>query len=155
MKRSKKYVWNTASAAESRRLGEAIGRRITRGLCVSIIGPLGAGKTVVVGGVCRGLDVSEDVLSPTFVLYEEFSGRMPVAHVDLFRLEHESEIEELGVFERLGGPVVILAEWGNRSESLSAQSDAVIEIIPVSESERQIEVTCTPETATFFEDVAL
>ena len=154
MKRSKKFVWKTASAAESQSLGEAIGKRITSGLCVSFVGPLGAGKTVLVAAVCRGLGVTEDVLSPTFVLYEEFSGRLPVAHVDLYRLDHESEIEELGVFDRLGGPMVILAEWGDRSVALSSHADAVVELIPASESERQIEVTCTPDAASIFEGVA-
>jgi tRNA threonylcarbamoyladenosine biosynthesis protein TsaE len=155
MERTKTYVWNTASVAESQRLGEAIGGRIPRGLCVSLIGPLGAGKTVVVAALCRGLGVTEEVLSPTFVLYEEFSGRLPVAHVDLYRLEHESEIEELGVFDRLGGQVVILAEWGDRSETLSSRADAVIKLIPTSESKRRIEVSCTPQAAPLFEGVEL
>jgi tRNA threonylcarbamoyladenosine biosynthesis protein TsaE len=151
MERSNRYVWETASAVESERLGAAIGRRIAGGLCISINGPLGAGKTVLVGGFCRGLDVKEDVLSPTYVLYEEFDGRWPVAHVDLYRLEHESEIEELGVFDLLGGSVVILAEWGERSETLSARSDAVIEMIPGERSERRIVVSCTSEAAPIFE----
>ena len=154
MERSKNFVWTTASAAESRHLGEAIGRRIENGLCISIVGPLGAGKTVVVGGICRGLGVMEDVLSPTFVLLEEFVGRLPVAHVDLYRLEHEKEIEELGVFERLGGSAVILAEWADRSDTLSALSDAVIAIVPASGSERRIEVSCTREAASVFEGVS-
>jgi len=154
MERTKNYVWTTASAAESRRLGEAIGRRIENGLCISIVGPLGAGKTVVVGGICRGLGVMEDVLSPTFILLEEFIGRLPVAHVDLYRLEHETEIEELGVFDRLGGSAVILAEWADRSDTLSALSDAVIEIVPASGSERRIEVSCTREAASVFEGVS-
>jgi tRNA threonylcarbamoyladenosine biosynthesis protein TsaE len=151
MERSMKYLWNTTSAAESQRVGEAIGRRITHGLCVTVVGPLGAGKTVLVGGICRGLGVDEAVLSPSFVLYEEFKGRLPVAHVDLYRLEHESEVEELGLFDRIGGQEVILVEWGDRSESLCALADAVIEIVPTSQSRRRIEATCTPETAPFFE----
>lgn len=155
MKRTKKFDWETASARESEHLGAAIGRRIERGLCISINGPLGAGKTVMVRGFCRGLDVVEGVLSPTFVLYEEFDGRLPIAHVDLYRLEHESEIEELGVFDRLGGSVVILAEWGERSESLSALCDAVIEMIPAAESKRRVVVSCTPEAAPVFEGIAL
>ena len=117
-------------------------------MCVTLIGPLGAGKTILVAGVCRGLGVTGEVLSPTFVLYEQFNGRLPVAHVDLYRLDHESEIEELGVFESLGGAMVILAEWGDRSETLSAEADAAIELVAVSESERRIEVSCTPDVAT-------
>jgi tRNA threonylcarbamoyladenosine biosynthesis protein TsaE len=122
-------------------------------MCVSLVGPLGAGKTVLAGGVCRGLGVDDDVLSPTFVLYEEFTGRLPVVHVDLYRLEHESEIEELGVFDLVGGGKVILAEWGDRSGTLQAESDAVIAIKIASENGRRIEVECTPETAGVFEEL--
>jgi tRNA threonylcarbamoyladenosine biosynthesis protein TsaE len=153
MKRTKKFAWETASARETGRWGEAMGAAITSGICVSLVGPLGAGKTVLVGGVCRGLGVDEDVLSPTFVLYEEFSGRLPVVHVDLYRLEHDVEIEELGVFDAIGGGKVILAEWGDRSETLLAASDAVIEITPASADGRAIEVQCTPEVAGVFEEL--
>lgn len=153
MERSEHFLWTTASAAESLRLGESIGRRIEHGLCISVVGPLGAGKTVLIAGMCRGLGVTEDVLSPTFVMFEEFEGRLPVAHVDLYRLEHESEVEELGVFDRIGGDTVILAEWGNRSETLMSQSDAVVEVSPISGSDRRVRVTCTPRAAIAFKEV--
>lgn len=152
MERSENFLWTTVSAAESMRLGESIGRRIECGLCISVVGPLGAGKTVLIAGVCRGLGVVEEVLSPTFVVLEEFEGRLPVAHVDLYRLEHESEVDELGVFDRIGGDTVILAEWGDRSELLTSQSDAVVEMVPISGGERRIEVTCTPRAAAAFEE---
>jgi tRNA threonylcarbamoyladenosine biosynthesis protein TsaE len=153
MKPSGNFSWKTASAAESMRLGESIGRRIDTGLCASIVGPLGAGKTVLVGGICRGLGVSEEVLSPTFVLLQQFDGRLPVAHVDLYRLDHEKELDELGVFGLLGGDTVILAEWADRSDTLTAHSDVVIEIVPVSANGRRIELSCTPEVASIFEGV--
>lgn len=123
-----------------------------RGACVSLVGPLGAGKTVLAGGICRGLGVVDEVLSPTFILYEEFSGRLPVIHVDLYRLEHESEIAELGVFDAIGGGKVILVEWGDRSERLFRESDVVISLDYTSPSGRRIEVSTTDEAATFFED---
>lgn len=113
---------------------------------------MGAGKTVLIGGVCRGLNVDETVLSPTFILYEEFAGRLSVVHVDLYRLEHESEIEELGVFDLLGGDKVILAEWGDRSDTLFAESDVVLRIGYVSESERRLEVNYRPKAAGIFQD---
>ena len=105
------------------------------------------------GGICRGLGVTEDVVSPTFVLFEEFSGRVPVVHVDLYRLEHESQIEELGVFDSIGRGKVILAEWGDRSETLFNYSDVVISLEQTSPSGRRIEVNCTAEAAPAFEDI--
>ncbi len=153
MKRTKKFAWETDSARETGRWGEALGAALSSGICMSLVGPLGAGKTVLVGGVCRGLGVDEEVLSPTFVLYEEFSGRLPVVHVDLYRLEHDAEIEELGVFDAIGAGKVILAEWGDRSETLLTGSDAVIEITHASNDGRVIAVECTAEAAGVFEEL--
>jgi len=150
MERTQKFAWETNSAVDTSRLGESFGRVLDRGGCVSLVGRLGAGKTVLAGGICCGLGVGEDVLSPTFVLYEEFAGRLPVVHVDLYRLEHESEIDELGVFDLLGGGKLILAEWGDRSETLFARSDVVIELAQTEGAGgtgRRIEVSCTDEFA--------
>lgn len=144
------FAIQTASADETARYGETVGSRIVEGLCVSLVGPLGSGKTVLAGGVCRGLGIDEQVLSPTFMLFEEFMGRLPVVHVDLYRLEHESEIAELGVFDVIGSDKVILAEWGDRSSVLLAESDAVISLHCLRGDLRRIEVVCTPETATVF-----
>lgn len=153
MERTREHAWDSSSARRTARIGESIGRRIDHGMCISLVGPLGAGKTVLAGGVCRGLGVGEEILSPTFVLYEEFEGRLPVAHVDLYRVEHESEIEELGVFGRLGGAGVILVEWGDRSESLLARSDAVVHVLPGEGVRRRIVVRCTPEADDVFAGV--
>jgi tRNA threonylcarbamoyladenosine biosynthesis protein TsaE len=153
MRRTTQYARETASAEETVRFGRALGERIQNGLCVSLVGPLGVGKTVLAGGICRGLGVAEDVLSPTFVLFEEFGGRVPVIHVDLYRLEHESEVEELGVFDSIGGGEVILVEWGDRSETLFAESDVVIALGYASPTGRRIEVSCTDDAAGIFQDI--
>ncbi len=141
------------SPDETKKFGEAFGRRLTSGVCVSLIGALGAGKTVAVAGICRGLEIDEAVLSPTFVLYEEFRGRLPVVHVDLYRLEHESEMEELGLFDLIGGESVILAEWGDRSEILFGRSEIVVKLEYLSSAERNIVVSYQPAAARLFEDV--
>lgn len=151
--RTTQFARDTASAEETVRFGRAFGERIVNGLCVSLIGPLGAGKTVLAGGICRGLGVVEEVLSPTFVLFGEFGGRVPVVHVDLYRLEHESEIEELGVYDLIGGRRVVLVEWGDRSTTLSEESDVEIAIEYTSPTGRRIEINCTREAAAIFEDV--
>jgi tRNA threonylcarbamoyladenosine biosynthesis protein TsaE len=158
MERTTTYSWESSSPTTTARLGEAIGRGIDRGMCVSLTGPLGAGKTVLTGGLCRGLGVGEEILSPTFVLYEEFDGRLPVVHIDLYRLEHEMELEELGVFDRLDGAAVVLAEWGDRSEALLSRCEVAIELRPGpggGDTHRTIELTCTPETAPLFAGVEL
>ncbi len=90
---SRRFVFSTVttwSASETQRLGRDVGLKIQSGQCIVLVGSLGAGKTVLARGLCRGLGVSEDVLSPTFILYEQFEGRLTVIHIDLYRLEPES-----------------------------------------------------------------
>jgi tRNA threonylcarbamoyladenosine biosynthesis protein TsaE len=118
----------THSTADTEAAGAAMAARLTGGACVVLVGGLGAGKTAFVRGACRGLGVSEEVLSPTFILMESFDGRLPVVHLDLYRLEHEEEIEALGVFDLLGGDGVLLVEWGDRSPTLTENADVVVEI---------------------------
>jgi tRNA threonylcarbamoyladenosine biosynthesis protein TsaE len=144
---------HTASEAETARVGEELGECITQGACVSLVGPLGAGKTVLVGGLCRGLGIAEVVVSPTFILLETFQGRLPVVHVDLYRLEHERELEDLGVFDYLRNGAVLLAEWGDRSPRLHALADVEIRI-EGSGSERSISVHAAPELAEAFAEIA-
>jgi len=147
VERKVQITLNTHSTEETTRVGEAIGRSLRPGITISLVGPLGAGKTVLAGGIFRGLGVEEQVLSPTFVLYEEFRGRMLAIHVDLYRLEHEAEIGELGVYERLGRDAVVVVEWGDRSDMLLAASDIVIRLGYLTESTRSIEVACSDGVA--------
>jgi tRNA threonylcarbamoyladenosine biosynthesis protein TsaE len=135
----------TRSAQETERLGRELGLNIQPGLCIVLVGSLGAGKTVFARGLCRGLGVSEDVLSPTFILYEQFEGRVPVIHLDLYRLEHESDIEALGVFDQIGRDNVIVAEWGDRSDTLMASSGLVVTIHPRDGQTREIVFEGTEE----------
>jgi tRNA threonylcarbamoyladenosine biosynthesis protein TsaE len=127
------------SEIETERLGFALGRRLDRGLCVCMVGSLGSGKTVMVRGICRGLGVRETVVSPSFILCEEYDGRIPVIHVDLYRLEHEREIDELGVFDRLD-EAAVLAEWGDRSTRLFEMADIVVTLAVAGETERTIKM---------------
>jgi len=138
---------HTASEAETARFGAELGE------CISLVGPLGAGKTVIVGGLCRGLGIEESVVSPTFILLETFQGRLPVVHVDLYRLEHERELEELGVFDYVRDGAVLLAEWGDRSPRLHGMADVEIRIEGEG-SERSITVYAVPELAEAFAEIA-
>lgn len=144
---------HTASEAETARFGAELGECIEHGTCISLVGPLGAGKTVLVGGLCRGLGIEESVVSPTFILLETFQGRLPVVHVDLYRLEHERELEELGVFDYVRDGAVLLAEWGDRSPRLHGMADVEIRIEGEG-SERSITVYAVPDLAEAFAEIA-
>lgn len=150
-RRSHHAAFLSKSETQTEHLGERMGRRIDRGVCICLVGTLGSGKSVLVRGICRGLGVDEAVISPTFILYEEYEARLPVIHNDLYRLEHEREIEELGVFERLDGRSVILVEWGDRSARFMEAADVVIRLAVVGESERRVEVEFDQCDAGIFE----
>ncbi|UCG52487.1 MAG: tRNA (adenosine(37)-N6)-threonylcarbamoyltransferase complex ATPase subunit type 1 TsaE [Candidatus Latescibacterota bacterium] len=140
-------IITTNSESETERLGVSLGCRIDKGLCISLVGALGSGKSVLVRGICKGLGVEEDVLSPTFILYEEYVGRVPVIHLDLYRLDHERDIEELGVWDRLGDGSVVLVEWGDRSVHLFGVSDIVINLEIIGDTERRIAVRSSSDCA--------
>ncbi len=140
----------STSESETERYGRELGFKIRFGACVSLAGTLGAGKTILARGLCRGLGIDEEILSPTFVLYEEFQGRLPVIHLDLYRLEHESEVEALGIFEKLREGFVVIAEWGDRSDLILDASDIVITLYPVREAEREIEIEYSDRVSEFF-----
>lgn len=144
---------HTASEADTARFGAELGACIEHGACISLAGPLGAGKTVLVGGLCRGLGIEETVVSPTFILLETFEGRLPVVHVDLYRLEHERELEELGVFDYLANGAVLLAEWGERSPRLHDMAEVEIRIEGTG-AERSITVHAIPDLADAFAEIA-
>ena len=154
MRRVIACVAHTAGEAETARFGAALGERLDAGACVTLVGPLGAGKTVLVRGLCRGLGIDEPVISPTFILLESFSGRVPVLHVDLYRLEHERELDEIGVFDALGTDTVVLAEWGDRSAHLNEVSELEIRIEPGAEEARTITVSTIPSLTARFKDMA-
>jgi tRNA threonylcarbamoyladenosine biosynthesis protein TsaE len=108
----------TETADRTRGLGEAIAGLLRPRDTVVLTGDLGAGKTTLVQGIGRGLGVDDHVASPTFTLVREYSGRLDVAHVDVYRLDRVQDVVDLGLDE-LGGPDrVLIVEWGDTIEDL-------------------------------------
>jgi tRNA threonylcarbamoyladenosine biosynthesis protein TsaE len=95
-------------------IGERLGGLVPAGTTISLEGGLGVGKTVLAKGLCSGLGVSEEVLSPSFILVEEYKGVLPVFHFDLYRLEKVREIDDLGLYDAIDGRNVVVIEWGDR-----------------------------------------
>ena len=107
----------THSKEETQALGRALSAHFVSGDVVLLLGDLGAGKTTFTGGVAKGLDIEEPVLSPTFnILKCYFHGRIPMYHIDAYRLENQNI--ELGLDEYIEGDGVCLIEWPKFIESL-------------------------------------
>lgn len=108
----------TNGVDETRDLGEALGRLLRPGDVIVLAGDLGAGKTALAQGIGRGLGVAETVVSPSFVIVREYEGRIPLVHVDVYRLDFVQELHDLGFEEVLDDERVTLIEWGDRVSGL-------------------------------------
>ena len=112
----KKIDITTNSADKTRQLGQEIGKLINQPLIIALIGDLGSGKTAFVQGLANGLDVPVEyyITSPTFTLINEYPGRLPLFHVDLYRLETVWDLEDIGLDELLYDQGVLAIEWADK-----------------------------------------
>lgn len=117
----------TSSPEETADLAASLARRLAAGAVLALHGDLGAGKTCFVQGLAAGLDVADPVTSPTYTLIQEYEGRVPLVHCDLYRLANGSEAHSLGLDDYLfGGDVIMAIEWPERASNLLP--DGVIHI---------------------------
>jgi tRNA threonylcarbamoyladenosine biosynthesis protein TsaE len=116
--------FETDSPEETFELGKTLAARFGVGDCVAMVGDLGAGKTAMVRGIAAGLGVDDIrlVSSPTYVLAHEYTGRVPVYHLDLYRMtDPDAELIDLGIMEMLDTGVVLM-EWADKADQALPQS---------------------------------
>jgi tRNA threonylcarbamoyladenosine biosynthesis protein TsaE len=126
-------------------LGVQLGKMAKAGDIFLLIGDLGTGKTCLTQGIARGLGVKDYVSSPSFVLVKEYYGRLPLYHIDLYRL-NVGEVEDLGLEEYLYGKGVCVIEWAEKAFGILPQEQISVKIEHLSETERKIylEFQCRP-----------
>ncbi len=135
-----RVVFHTSSAAETIELGRALCLQLKPGDVVAFHGELGAGKTTMIKGVAAGLGVADVVKSPSFVIVTEYAGRLPVYHIDLYRLSESSDFGAIGLDSYIEGEGICLIEWAERAEKILPAS-AVRVRMSVEEEGRRIEVS--------------
>jgi tRNA threonylcarbamoyladenosine biosynthesis protein TsaE len=108
----------TATAEDTRAAGRALAPLLRPGDALALTGELGAGKTTFVQGLAAGLGFEGHVVSPTFTLVREYRGRVPIHHVDVYRLERVQDVLDLGLDEAIAEGGVLLVEWGDAVEGL-------------------------------------
>ena len=101
----------TFSADDTVRIGEKLGALLREGDVVCLSGDLGTGKTAFTGGIARALGIDSYVTSPTFTIVNEYKGRLPLYHFDVYRIADPEEMFEIGLEEYLGGNGVVVVEW--------------------------------------------
>lgn len=110
------WVFETHSPDQTIAMGCALGRRMHQGMALLLYGELGSGKTAFAQGVARGIGIPEScpVTSPTYTLINEYAGRLPFYHVDLYRLPTPVEPDEIGLMELFDADGIIAVEWAQR-----------------------------------------
>ena len=110
-------VWEVNTPEETEALGRTAGMAAKAGEIYALDGDLGVGKTVWIRGFAEGLGVTEDVVSPTFTILQEYrTGRLPMFHFDVYRIDDPDELFEIGFEEYLFGDGVTLIEWAEKAE---------------------------------------
>lgn len=142
-------IKETNSAEETYRFAEQLAGQAAAGQIYALEGDLGAGKTVFCQGFAAGLEVNELVNSPTFTIVQEYTtGKIPLYHFDVYRIEEPEELEEIGYEEYFFGEGICLIEWASRIRELLPQQTVQVQIRKLPEhgpDARRIEVTGLPE----------
>jgi tRNA threonylcarbamoyladenosine biosynthesis protein TsaE len=131
----------THSTDETLALAGTVGELLRAGDVVSLVGDLGAGKTVFARGVARALGVTEPVVSPSFTIVREYDGRMPLVHVDVYRIDTVQELYDLGFEELVRDDAVTLVEWGDMIDGLLPVDRLDVRLAPGdTDDERVVEI---------------
>ncbi len=137
------FVIESNSARETKAWGRRLASLLEGGELVGLIGDLGVGKTCFIKGLARGLSLREqDILSPTFTMIQEHRGRVPLYHIDLYRLE-SAIIDDLGLREYLFSDGIAAVEWIERLREAAELNFLAVRISFVGASSRRIEFAAT------------
>ena len=134
-------IFRTRTPAETQTIGKKIGKQLRQGDLVALIGDLGTGKTCLTQGIARGVGIypNQIVNSPSYTLINEYAGKIPIYHVDLYRLQNHDELLDLGLDEYMEGDGICIIEWAEKLGSLKI-SHTKIQITWLSEMTREIEI---------------
>lgn len=124
-------LYTSSSPEDTGKIGQCLGNVAKKGYIICLVGDLGVGKTEFVKGLAKGLEVEDYITSPTFTIVNEYKGRLPLYHFDVYRIDHVDEMYEIGYEEYFYGEGVTVIEW----------ADLISEIIP----EENITVTITKD----------
>lgn len=130
----------TTSPEKTQQLGTRLGKLAHPGDVLLLVGKLGAGKTCLTQGIARGLGIREYAASPSFVVVRELYGRLPLYHMDFYRLDNPEEIADLGLDDYLYGGGVSVVEWAEKGLSLLPAEHLLIEMSYISDTSRRLKL---------------
>ena len=131
-----KFVTNNTE--ETIELGKKIGNYLHKGDVIAMQGTLAAGKTTITKGIAQSLDISETITSPTFCLISEYEGKMPLYHMDVYRLDNEEDFANLGTEDMIYGNGVSIIEWSEKIMNELPKKTIILKIEPQKDGSRII-----------------
>jgi tRNA threonylcarbamoyladenosine biosynthesis protein TsaE len=138
----KKLELYSGSPDDTRRIGRCLGTLLQPGDIVALMGELGTGKTCLTQGIASGLDIppAYAVTSPTFTLINEYPGRHPLYHIDVYRLSGPIDMEDLGYEEIFYGRGVVVIEWAEKIAAILPRQTVKVELVYTGAARRRITV---------------
>lgn len=130
----------TKSADETIELGRKIGNLLKKGDIIAMQGTLAAGKTTITKGIAQSLGISETITSPTFCLISEYYGKMPLYHMDVYRLDGGEDFVNLGTDDMLYGDGVSIIEWSEKIMDELPKKTIILKIEPQPDNSRIITI---------------
>lgn len=135
----------THSSEETIALGEILGAMLKPGDVLAMRGTLAAGKTTITKGIAKALGVTDNITSPTFCIISEYEGaKMPLYHMDVYRLDNAEDFINLGVDDLIYGNGVSIIEWSEKIQSELPKKTITVQITPNEDSTRTIELINWP-----------
>ena len=144
--------FTTKTSEETIELGFKIGQKLKKGNIIAMQGTLAAGKTTITKGIAKALEITDTITSPTFCLISEYYGKMPLYHMDVYRLEGSEDFENLGTEDMLYGDGVCIIEWSEKIESALPKDAIIIEIEILTPETRKIIINNWPYTTDIFKE---
>lgn len=135
------FEFNSRSPENTEKLGTKIGQLVVGGMIVCLSGDLGTGKTTLTKAIAKALGVEEYVTSPSYTIINEYEGKYPVYHFDVYRINEVEELYEIGYEEYFFGRGVTIIEWASMIMELIPEEAIKIEIEQLDDMERQFSIT--------------
>lgn len=133
--------FTTKTSEETIELGFKIGQKLKKGSIIAMQGTLAAGKTTITKGIAKALEITDTITSPTFCLISEYYGKMPLYHMDVYRLEGSEDFENLGTEDMLYGDGVCIIEWSEKIMDSLPKETIIINIQPQDDGSRKIQIS--------------
>jgi tRNA threonylcarbamoyladenosine biosynthesis protein TsaE len=137
--------WISRDPESTIELGRRIGERLLPGAVLSLQGVLGSGKTTLVKGIALALEIEDAVTSPTFTLISRYRGRrsgreVELVHIDLYRIDRQRELEDLGLEEVLSGEAITVIEWGEKARAFLPPEAVTLRLRLEADGNRRLEL---------------